>query len=201
MTILNQDWKFLSLKFDKALEEVLMHQYFAAQYIAIVGRHLIPQREDDSNTSMHFDVGRQQLMGEKLKGEKRMVLHLQDLTIRYTEKNTDAFHGLSMDGLTREKAYQGIKQMLDDHGVHTGPLTNELHYDLPEHPLLKGSLFNAGESHHISENISYRHNAEVALQNILVGFPEAEPVRIWPHHFDTGSLIPVSHDENGSYLA
>ena len=81
MSSVNPDWKLLTLKFNRALVEVLMQQY----------------------------------VGEKLIGEKRLALHPSDLTLRLTKSDNDAFHGLN-----------------------TESLRNEMHYDLPEHPLLNG---------------------------------------------------------------
>ena len=191
------DWQLLSHPFNQELKEVMMQQYFAAQYIAMAGRYLVPQREDDSNTSMIYDRTRQQMIGEKLKGEKRLALHLSDLTIRITEIHNQTFHGFSLEDLTRQQAYEGLKRLLDDHDIEAGNLNIEMHYDLPDHPLSRDSSYHPGDSEYIRENIIYRHNAEVALGEVLKEFAEAEPVRIWPHHFDTGSLIPMSFDEKG----
>ena len=197
MSSVKPDWKLLTLKFNRALMEVLMQQYFAVQYVAMAGRYLIPQRDDDSNTSMTYDRIRQQFVGEKLIGEKRLALHPSDLTLRLTKGDNDAFHGLSLEGLTWEEAYSGIKHILADHGLSTESLRNEMHYDLPEHPLLNESRFSPGDNAHILENIHYRHNAGIILNEALSRYPKAEPVRIWPHHFDTGSLIPLSYDDKG----
>jgi len=57
MTKQNNDWQMLTMPFNTTLNEVLSQHYFGAQFIAMAGRHLIKQRDDDSNTSMVFEVG------------------------------------------------------------------------------------------------------------------------------------------------
>ena len=72
-------WQKLTHVYNKDIDEVLMHQYFAAQFIALVGHHLISQRDDDSNTCMTFQPSKQQLVGEGLHKGKCLTLHLPDL--------------------------------------------------------------------------------------------------------------------------
>ncbi|MCK4749973.1 MAG: hypothetical protein KAT15_23115, partial [Bacteroidales bacterium] len=64
-------------------------------------------------------------------------------------------------------------------------------------PLNHDADFNATDHASIQELISQRHNANLVLHKIVEEYREAEPIRIWPHHFDTGSLIPVEHNDSG----
>ena len=47
-------WKALALAFNQKLNDALQQQYHATQFIAMAGRHLIPQQPDDSNTNAIF---------------------------------------------------------------------------------------------------------------------------------------------------
>ena len=76
-------------------------------------------------------------------------------------------------------------------------LKSELHYDFPDHDLKNGSLFKYDNPAQIQENIAHRHNAEIVLNQIISSHPLSESVRIWPHHFDTGTLIPLNRDTTG----
>jgi hypothetical protein len=59
----NISWKELKLGFDETLNNVLLQQHHAAQFIALAGRHLIQQQADDSNTNMQFQADREWLVG------------------------------------------------------------------------------------------------------------------------------------------
>ena len=74
-------------------------------------------------------------------------------------------------------------------------LHHELHYEIPAHKLDKGAAFSINDKKYFQENTFYRHNAEIVLNEIAHANDQAEPVRVWPHHFDTGTLIPVALNE------
>ena len=46
------NWKLQKSAFDNNLHQALLQQHHAAQFVAMVGRQLIPQQPDDSNTNM-----------------------------------------------------------------------------------------------------------------------------------------------------
>ncbi|MBA7557237.1 hypothetical protein ES705_49981 [subsurface metagenome] len=73
-----------------------------------------------------------------------------------------------------------------------------MHYQIPTHNLDKGSPFLVNDKKYLQENTFYRHNAEIVLNEIVEEFEKAEPVRVWPHHFDTGSFIPIAYNGKGS---
>ena len=56
MTDKINDWQLLTTAYHSGLDEVLFQQYFGAQFLAMAGRHLIKQRDDDSNTSMVLGI-------------------------------------------------------------------------------------------------------------------------------------------------
>jgi len=82
-------------------------------------------------------------------------------------------------------------------GVNIDNLKDELHYDLPDHNLIHGSPFANVHPESIRENIVCRHSAELVLKQAIADYKLAEPIRIWPHHFDTGTLIPLDWDSTG----
>ena len=197
MKTIDNNWKVLSKLFNPGLNEILYQQYFAAQFIAMTGRHLIKQRQDDSNTSMVFNPHTLSLVGELLSGDLRTSLNLSDLSLALLRDDSPLPSIISLPGLDMKSALSLLRQGLDNAGIKGDNLIYKLHYDLPDHKLLKGSLFFYDQPELISENIAYRHNAEIVLNEIISQFKQAESVRIWPHHFDTGTLIPLKHGPGG----
>ncbi len=49
----------------------------------------------------------------------------------------------------------------------------------------------------VDESIRYRHNAELVMKEFAPTFSTVEPVRIWPHHFDTGTFATLVRNKKG----
>ena len=77
----NNNWKIQSLPFDEDMQDALMQQHNTAQFIAKVGRHLIPQKADDSNTNMEFIPEENLLLGNAMPNGMRVALHLSELRL------------------------------------------------------------------------------------------------------------------------
>ena len=74
MDTANNKWEALTLPFDKDVHDALQQQHHAAQFIALVGRHLIPQQADDSNTNMQYYSASDMLLGNPLVNGYRVGL-------------------------------------------------------------------------------------------------------------------------------
>ncbi len=193
----NHTWKQLTLDFNKELSNALLQQHHAAQFIALAGRYLIPQEADDSNTNMQYQADREWLVGNVLSGGMRIALHLPDLELFTIDKFNHCRSEIPLAGKSKQQVFEQLKQNLSDLGLDVSKFRKELHYTLPDHELDKNAAFLTGDKKYTQENIFYRHNAEIIISKIASNFKKADPVRIWPHHFDTGSSIPVGYNANG----
>ncbi len=189
-------WKLIFRPFDDNIREALLQQHHAAQYIAMAGRYLVPQQPDDSNTNMEFLTDTGLLAGHELVKGIRLALHLTEMKLCILT-SSGCTREISLAGKTKQEVYKEVKSMLAGTGVDTARMEYGLHYELPEHPLDKGTLFTHEDKQFFRENMLYRHNAQVILEEIIQVYDGAEPVRIWPHHFDTGTLIPLVHNKQG----
>ena len=81
MNTQNMIWKPLTMDFNPELNDALQQQHHAAQFIALVGRHLIPRQADDSNTNMQYIFDGDLLLGNALPNGMRVALRLTDLEI------------------------------------------------------------------------------------------------------------------------
>jgi len=197
MNTSNIKWKLLTIPFNNDLNDTLQQQHHAAQFIALVGHHLITQQPDDSNTNMeHVSYG-DKLLGNTLPNGLRVALQLTDLRISILGKDNNAEKEIDLDGKTKQEVFDELKQSLSDLDVEVVGFKNEMHYEMPAHQLNKGAAFSVHDKQYFIENALYRHNAEIVLHEIAKDFEQAEPVKIWPHHFDTGSFFPVSRNDKG----
>lgn len=192
-------WKLLIRTFDNSMLEALQEQHHAAQFIAMAGRHLIPQQPDDSNTNMEFLTDTGLLAGHELVKGVRLALHLSEMKFCILTPSGCA-HEVPLAGKTKQEVFEEIKNMLVEAGVNTARLKYELHYEIPEHPLDKGAVFTMEDPQAYRKNMLHRHNAQIILEVIIKDYAGAEPVRIWPHHFDTGTLIPLERNVRGELI-
>ncbi len=200
MTIKNNHWNLLTKAYNSDINEILFQQYFGAQFIAMAGRHLIKQRDDDSNTSMVYNSRRQSIIGEALPENIRIALNLSDLSMTLLKEDSLIKPAISLPGLDINSAFPSLLQTLNNAGVNVSNLKNELHYSFPDHKMMHGAVFTYNHPDLIQENIAYRHNAENILNEVVSDFEDSEAVRIWPHHFDTGTLIPLAYNSEGELI-
>jgi len=197
MKTLTNKWKLLSMKFNNELHEALLQQHHAAQFIALTGHHLVSQKADDSNTNMEYISNGMMLLGNELSNGLKLVLHLTTMELGLLDTKNDIKQVINLVGKTKNEAFVELKESFSALGVDVSTFNNELHYEMPEHKLDADATFQINNEEYFVENAIARHNAEVVIGEIVKNIENAEPVRIWPHHFDTGSFVPVSHNEKG----
>jgi len=193
----NDKWKLLRLEYNKELNDVLLQQHHAAQFIALAGRYLIPQQADDSNTNMHYDLDRKMLVGNELTDGLRLSLQITDPMICVLNDRFDCVCKISLEGKTKHKVFIELNDALAGSGIDVSGFKNELHYEIPEHPLDKGAIFSENNPQYVQEIAYYRQNAEIVLNEIVKANELANQLKVWPHHFDTGTFIPFTHNEKG----
>ena len=98
-------WKRLTLDFDEGLSKALQQQHHAAQFIALVGRHLVPKQADDSNTNMQYQADREWLIGNELPGGMRIALHLSDLNLILIDKENNSRSDIPLLGKTKVQVF------------------------------------------------------------------------------------------------
>ncbi len=197
MKRLDNKWRLLSLPFNTELSDALQQQHHAAQFLAMAGRHLIPRQPDDSNTNMEYIPEKEMLFGNLLPEGVRLGLQLSEMKIFILDDKNETKTEITLAGKTQIAVFEEIKRNLKNLGVDVSGFSNEMHYEIPEHKLDRGDVFSVSNKKYFIENTLYRHNAKVVLIEVAKDFEQAEPVRIWPHHFDTGTFIPLAHNKKG----
>jgi hypothetical protein len=64
-------------------------------------------------------------------------------------------------------------------------------YTLPAHAVLRGAGFAAPADGSLVELGRWFVDADALLRGVAAGWSGAAPVRVWPHHFDIGSVLPL----------
>jgi len=190
-------WIPLSAPYDKGMAEIQLQQYHAAQFLAMAGRFLIPKKEDDSHTNFRFVPEMRMYVGSELTDGKRLALGLDHLTLHVLDGHMNTITKSALEGITLEEAFKELIYLLAYVNINIDNLKYELHYETLDHSLKNGSVFNINSRVLNREIFAHRHNAKLVLEMMISDFDQASPPRIWPHHFDTGTIIPLRYNKRG----
>ena len=193
----NNNWQLLSIPFNRNLENELKQQHLAAQFITLAGRYLLPKKPDGSNINMQYIPEKKMLLGNVHPDGWTVGVHLKNLTLQILNEKGVAKAEISLEGKTFPQTFQDFKVVLQIQGIDVSQLKTEQPYELPTGGLKEGKYFVTGSDDVVAENISYRHNAQLLISELATRFNDVEPVRIWPHHFDTGTFATLARNEKG----
>lgn len=185
-------WETLGRVSPSRLAEARLLLHHAAQLVASVGRSLVPPRPDDGHTSLAWDGGLRALVGPEVAGERawRAGLVLEGLSLVVLVE-CDIAHRRELVGLTRDAARAWLDEQALAHGAPPGRLTFEAPYTMPPHPVGAGERFAPAADSSLAEVARWFANAEGILRAVASDWPRAAPVRVWPHHFDVGTVLPL----------
>ncbi|MEM9718510.1 MAG: hypothetical protein AAGA10_04655 [Bacteroidota bacterium] len=189
-------WKELTPHPLSSIKQATEQYHHAIQFIAMCGNNLLPGQTDDSQTNLEWWPDRSSFSGRRIPGKPtfRLVLDTQDFSLIFYRDVRHPGEYLSLDGLNEKEVYSWVNDMTLRKGSHTGSLRRIQHYRTPPHPLSEGATFTTPSSSAQDILAAYRSNADLILAHMAAKFPSASPVRVWPHHFDTGSSVPLTFD-------
>ena len=193
----NNKWKTLTLPFDEHYHDALQQQHHASQFIALAGHHLIEQQPDDSNTNMQYLSDKEMLIGNELSNGLSIGLQLATLEIYLLDNRFNQISNISLNGKSWKQVFGELKQSLSKSNVEVVNLSDELHYEIPSHELANGASFTIEDARYFKENALQFHNSKIVLESIIADYKDSATIRVWPHHFDTGTFIPLSYNKNG----
>lgn len=194
------EWKTLESTDQKRLnhENNLHHQ--AIQFIALAGKYLLPDKEDDSHTSMIWNEALNSYTGNVLPQNRRVAVRLPDLSLCIYDEKDYVVQAMEMNGCTWSELYDWMEKALQANSIDTKNLDTTLHYEIPNHGIYETASFDKPD-HTMAQQVAFmRSNARNILKDIVAKYPQASHIRIWPHHFDTGTSIPLNN-EKGKMIA
>lgn len=122
----------------------------------------------------------------------RLALVYDDFELRFVDKQYKNLRALKLDGQTKRMIRNWILECLTDFGGRSYVLEPITHYEIPKHSTDHGGPFRLTSTYDLQELARYRHNAVLMLEELATHFDQASGLRTWPHHFDTGLVIPAA---------
>lgn len=165
--------------------------HLASQYLAAAGISFLNKEEDDSHTNLRFDTDGGYLETHSFSSENdRLILHYKIFSLEWRSNQGATF--FKLDGATHKEVVNWIsdtsRTFLDKEYVY------KFHYDLP-YAINNASIFKIIDVERLSELMHLRILTQFILEKIDSHYKLNTPIRIWPHHFDTGLYSEISNSD------
>jgi hypothetical protein len=185
-------WETLGNVPARQLREARLSSHHAVQLVAAVGRSLVPARPDDGHTSLEWHEPSRSLVGEEAPGTRpwRAALRPADLSLAVLAEGAEVGR-LALAGRTRREAFAWLLEQARALDASAERLGQDAPYALPAHAVLSGAGFAAPADGSLVELARWFADADALLRGVAGGWTGSAPVRVWPHHFDVGSVLPL----------
>lgn len=161
--------------------------HLASQYLAAANMSFLEKKADDSHTNVGFDADTLKMETYDLSpsGDK-LALNYRRFSLEWISKS--GMTSLSLDGKTHNEILQWLQECSQKHLGKE--YVYEFHYELPYaiNDAYQYKLTDAATLEHLC---NLRILAEYTIESIVETNHLDSPIRIWPHHFDTGAYAPV----------
>lgn len=196
MNTRKEKWNPVDFDFSESLKRSIGQQHSATQLLALTGRYLLAQQPDLSNIAMQFNLETGRIEGNFIHSKIKVALDLRRLKICFIDGNKTLIDAFELEGKRFSDAFSELKRTLQKQGIETDKLELFQPYPLPSEGLTN-NRFQELDFVTLEQSARLRANAQQILEAIKNRFEVVQPVRIWPHHFDTGSFISVTENEKG----
>jgi len=194
---IKDNWEFFSLQSKDHFKSATLLQHHAIQFIAMAGRYLISQKPDDSNTNMKWYLNKKMVVGDWINSRQfplKLGIRLEDLILFIFDPSFHDIAHFYLQGKTKPDIFQWFKLTLRELDVENiDALQMDMHYSIPPHKTDDEAPFEIENKDEMKTLSVLRSNAELVLDELSRQFDHPSKVKIWPHHFDTGCVVPVEN--------
>ena len=160
--------------------------HWAAQAAAGVGRTLLSPKPDDSHQSFEWSDQYQAIVQGPVEGRYRSGIRMRDMTLLLIDDKTESKQEFPMHAHTLDEGFHFYEERF-------GKMLARPEEGIPTHKVANGAVFTP--QHDDLDSIASQYsNANAILQRYRANHPGASEVRLWPHHFDIATLIPLGGD-------
>lgn len=188
-------WKMLSVPYNEQLSKGIGELHTASQFVGMFGNAFVPKKNDDSHTNLAWVPDEDQIIGRSFQNTKAF-LNVQDWTLGLTNEKKGKTHKTEIAAKTKQDLLSWFHQNLNNFELTPSSYQYFQHFDLPDYHFQANSQFEHLSIEVRQALICQMHNACITLNQIVQEQNLNTEIRIWPHHFDMGSLIPLAYDNN-----
>jgi hypothetical protein len=167
-----------------------------------VARGYQPEQPDDSHTSLTWNFDLAAWTGRLVDTAAppfALALRPADLTLLILDVAGAVDAELPLNGLTLAAAGAWVEALLEPRGLSPAPFRRPLHFEIPDHPVARGSAFEFADPLPFRELSRYYTDGALLIAAAAQREPGSSPVLCWPHHFDIATLMPVGRSASIGY--
>ncbi len=168
--------------------------HYLAQILAKAGRTYVEKKDDDSHNNLGFVPAKNWLETHWIKSPKgkiKLVLRITDFCMLWLDETEEAFQVVSTVLKTQLEVENQLKKGIKEAGLNLDGFSDPMHFEIPEYTFLN-QPFQMINRHNLDEWTQWRTLANEACEKVMHILDAEVPIRIWPHHFDTGIYVQVS---------
>lgn len=168
----------------KSMEDQL---HIAAQYLAAANMSFLEKKADDSHTNVGFNTDTKCMETYDLSSSgDRLSLNYRRFSLEWNSQS--GVTSLSLDGKTHGDILQWLQERSRTH--LSKEYVYEFHYELP-YTIDAEYTFKLTDASKLEHLCNLRILAQYTLERIINKNALDSPIRIWPHHFDTGAYAAL----------
>ncbi len=183
-------WAPLGATPPTTLRDARVQLHWAAQCLSAVADALLSRELDDSQSNLEWSPALGALVGRRLDSGHRVALRLLDPTLLVLGPRGGVVAARRLIGQTLRDTLSWLSGLLAEVAGKAVVALKTREYDMPEHDVDNGVAFGTSSAH-THAIARWFSNAHTALSAFLAGQEQHKPLRVWPHHFDLGSVLPL----------
>lgn len=190
---MDPDWKTLSRDPDR-LTDAVLELHHAAQVVAAAGQAFAEPADDDGHRTLTWDRHMDILVGAAWAPGYPFRVSLDpvryDLAIH--ERDGTVLGSFALGGRTLADAYGWLEDAVRTYtGGARAARVEAPDFRIPDHPVGEGRSFSLERTQERTDVAGLFRAAFSVLEELTSDRPDAAPVRLWPHHFDVGTVLPL----------
>ncbi len=180
------------------LNEQLLHTL--SQFIARVGKAYIPPKPDDSHTNLAWEPETGCISGHPIPaplGNFTLAIELKTFSVLLRNADNQAICRVKAAGMRDDQLLEVIRNWMQETGLDGQLLEYPLHFSIPVYGPGVNFPYPSSDKDSLETWAKMRTLANEALFLLNDAFSLETPIRIWPHHFDTGVYYQLNKDDSG----
>lgn len=189
-------WPIISIEALPEIDLVSRQIHQLSQLIAALGKYFGEEKSDDSHTNLSWIASKNWLIGQPIDQFNGINLGIAPIeqTLFLISGKDRMMH--SFPGRNLTDSLEWVKEALKALGYEAEAYNLDMHYDIPGHPLKEGARAEMIAQEVYQGFCDLNTWSQLALSYLTNQFEQAHPIRIWPHHFDMATYIPLGKKED-----
>ncbi|MEM6377166.1 MAG: hypothetical protein AAF705_03075 [Bacteroidota bacterium] len=182
-------WKRIPEMHPADLPEATQQLHQAAQFLAATGHSFLTHQTDDSHTNMNWvpEVGLQS-RAFQLDQVYSLVLNYELFRLELMDSHREIVSSIDLNQKNKETILEELEAVFKSKKARVQNFEPVQHYELPAHPIDQGAPFHKASRDSLLYLRLLRDNANALINWVNLRYEDASEMRIWPHHFDNGSI-------------